>query len=143
MLNLLPENHPGLKTRACIDCGVVKVGGEFPLHRHPHGQSGFVSLPRCHECNAKFKRDSHYKRTYGITSQEFDDLLTKQQGLCAICGKPGSGEDGKFVLDHCHKTGNLRELLCISCNVILGQVNDDPSRLYQMINYLNKHSKNV
>ena len=143
MFNLLRDSHLGLKTRACIDCGVVKIGEEFPLHRHPRGQDGFVSLPRCHECHAKLKRDHHYKRTYGISAEDFDKLLSEQDGKCAICKKRGSGETGKFVLDHCHKTGKIRQLLCITCNVILGQVDDNPNMLQNMIDYLNKHSNNV
>jgi recombination endonuclease VII len=59
---------------------------------------------------------------YGITTTEYDALLARQGGVCAICGKTPeqSRKIGTLDIDHCHKTKTVRGLLCTGCNVLLG-----------------------
>lgn len=60
-------------------------------------------------------------------------MYAQSKGACAICGvRP----DRSLALDHCHKTGKLRGLLCFSCNVALGHFKDDPKLLRKAIRYL-------
>lgn len=54
--------------------------------------------------------------TYGITSEQYDDLLRKQSGNCAICGKHNLEFARKLAIDHDHKTSEIRGLLCEVCN---------------------------
>lgn len=63
-------------------------------------------------------RRQHLKKKYGLTPEKYTDMFKKQDGVCGICKK----EPLKFHLavDHCHKTGDIRGLLCTKCNVSLG-----------------------
>lgn len=75
---------------------------------------------------------------YGITLDDYKRMYSEQNGCCAICDKekPPEGKNG-LVVDHCHKTGKVRKLLCAQCNKGLGHFFDDVSILEKAINYLN------
>jgi hypothetical protein len=62
-----------------------------------------------------------------------------KQRQCKCCGSPNSGSKKGWHVDHDHKTGAIRGVLCANCNIALGQVNDDINKLYQLINYLQSH----
>ena len=86
-------------------------------------------------------RSGHLKRKYGITQAQYAVQLAKQSGCCAICGtsnpgKPPRGTTGRFYVDHDHKTGKNRKLLCRDCNTVLGLFRDDPNRLRKAAFYL-------
>lgn len=69
--------------------------------------------------NKDVRRDSLLKREYGITLEEYNRMLTAQNGKCAIC-KQSDASKKALAVDHCHKSGKVRGLLCGSCNVKLG-----------------------
>lgn len=78
------------------------------------------------------------KSLYGIGPEEFNILYLNQNGRCAICVKKildGSGRNG-LVVDHCHRTGRVRGLLCAACNRGLGAFMDEPNRLCSAAVYL-------
>ena len=82
-------------------------------------------------------RDSYLKRTHGITSAEYDALLTNQDGRCAICRRlPAPGKH--LAVDHCHTSGIVRGLLCggMACNHRLGLVRDDANWCRAAADYL-------
>ena len=64
-------------------------------------------------------------------------MVEQQNGVCAICKLPKMM--CRLAVDHAHKTGKVRELLCSGCNIILGQLQDNPQRLENMKKYLKKH----
>lgn len=72
-------------------------------------------------------RRHHAKRQFGLTLEEYDEMLGQP---CGICG----GESQ--AVDHCHKTGKIRGPLCRHCNLMLGHAFDDPARLRSAIKYL-------
>jgi hypothetical protein len=74
------------------------------------------------------------KRKYGLSKQQYSDLLKSQNNSCKICHTP-YGEKA-FAVDHCHKTGRVRGILCISCNTAIGMLKEDPIILRQAIDYL-------
>jgi hypothetical protein len=76
-------------------------------------------------------RKSHLKRKYGLTLEEFDALLASRGGGCAICGKAGADN-----VDHDHRTGRVRGILCWNCNIAIGQLEDDSDRARAMAEYL-------
>mgnify|MGYP001590153265 FL=1 len=84
-------------------------------------------------------RDKSLKRDYGITLDQYNSMLTSQSGVCAACKGPPGGK-GTYHVDHDHRTGKIRGLLCHNCNASLGMVNDDASRLRLLIRYLKKYS---
>ena len=63
-------------------------------------------------------RKRNLKHKYGITVEEYSDMFKRQNGKCFICSVSGK----KLVVDHCHKTNEVRKLLCHGCNTVLGKI---------------------
>ncbi len=87
------------------------------------------------------KRNNSLKTKYGITTLQFNEILTSQDGVCAICKKPETtltryGETQALSLDHCHTSNNNRGLLCSLCNFGIGCFKDDISLLISASEYL-------
>ncbi len=83
-------------------------------------------------------RASHLKRAYGITTEQYDALLAKQNGCCAICGKHHTEFKKALSVDHDHKTGEIFGLLCTFDNHrFVGRVRD-PNRYHRAAEYLTK-----
>lgn len=92
--------------------------------------------------------NSHLKRKFGITLGDYRALLIKQGGVCAICGNPpavamgipsrrqGRMQNPRLVVDHNHETGAVRGLLCVTCNVGMGGLQDSVELLRNAIKYL-------
>jgi hypothetical protein len=80
-------------------------------------------------------RRSHLKRKYGITLEQYDAMLASQSGGCGICGRDPSDRISLHV-DHDHRTGRIRGLLCFPCNNALGDFDDDPSLLRAALRYV-------
>lgn len=74
------------------------------------------------------------KARYGVTPSQYDKLLQFQNYKCAICERTETKRP--MVVDHCHKTGKIRGLLCDGCNIILGRFNDDEEIFKKAIAYL-------
>ena|ERR1017187_6639944 len=74
-----------------------------------------------------------YKK-HGITREDYNRLLEEQRGCCATCDRPEEeARGGTLMIDHDHKTGEVRALLCHNCNVVLGLVSDRISVLARLI----------
>jgi len=89
----------------------------------------------------KTQRDYFLKRKFGINEQIYNEMLATQNNGCAICKKTTSGDrrTKNFAVDHCHKTGVVRGLLCAACNKGIGLLEDSPTNLQAAIAYLSKH----
>lgn len=117
--------------RVCRKCGA-------PVERKP-------GIPVCEDCKVE-KRKSNRKeyerrrtlRTYGVTSEQFDEMLAAQDGRCEICGDTAGAR--AFHIDHDHRTGAVRGLLRGPCNSGLGLFGDDQARLQAAIDYLSAHT---
>jgi hypothetical protein len=81
-------------------------------------------------------RNYHLGYKYGITLEEYNDIFTNQSGNCAICGRNQSTLKKILMVDHDHKTGIVRGLICHHCNFVLGQAFDDPKTLRSAADYL-------
>jgi hypothetical protein len=79
-------------------------------------------------------RDAHLRRTFGFSTAEYEELLARQGGGCAICGR--RPRKAALHVDHDHATGMIRGLLCVGCNNALGQFHDDPTLLYRAADYV-------
>ena len=146
-------------TRRCHRCEHIKVLSRFyanPKDRE-HGRAW-----ECKDCTKarsavrqtslreelrpeqqRYARESKRRstaRSLGLTPEQLDDLLTSQDGVCAICKRAESltyrGRVREMALDHCHKTGRVRGLLCAACNQGLGKFDDDPDRLAAAVLYV-------
>lgn len=82
----------------------------------------------------RMRRNGHLVRKYGITADEYDERLARQGGGCKICGR--SLERIRLAVDHDHKTGKVRGILCENCNRGLGMFKDSPELLQNAIQYL-------
>lgn len=80
-------------------------------------------------------RAGHLKRKYGITLDQYDEMLTAQGGCCAVCGREPRPDIALHV-DHDHQTGRIRGILCFRCNNSLGDLDDDPVLLRKAAGYL-------
>jgi hypothetical protein len=136
--------------RTCNICAETKPLTEYYFNNrgYPHG--------KCKSCYIKIKqkdytpekgRDKNLRHKYGITLEEYNNLLEKQDNKCAIClstdpagRKSGRGGSANvFVVDHCHKTEKVRGILCHRCNRSMGVIGDNINTLQEMIKYLQKH----
>ena len=79
------------------------------------------------------------KRKFGMTVAAYERMLVGQMGVCAICHK-GPGRYPRLAVDHCHKTGKVRALLCGSCNGGLGLFKDREDVMLAAVEYLRKHN---
>ena len=82
------------------------------------------------------QRRKHYRAKYGITVEDYDRLFELQDGKCAICGDSDTGKFNHLCVDHDHKTGEVRGLLCNPCNKGIGCLRDDKEILKSAISYL-------
>ncbi|MGW3896265.1 endonuclease VII domain-containing protein [Micromonospora profundi] len=130
---VVPEGH-----KHCPACGEVKPFDAFPRNRAD--TSGYATYCKpCHNTRTRETkerlyggtREYHLRRRYGVGEKEFQELLAEQGGVCAVCGRPDPEH-----LDHDHRTGWVRGILCFNCNGGLGQFRDSPMRLARAITYL-------
>jgi len=106
------------------------------------------SYGRCQACysktpdqatKARFKSRIHrYKKVYGISLVQYEEMLEKQNYGCAICGRKEAkrGTDHPMYVDHNHKDNVVRGLLCHYCNLSIGHFGDDPAILLRAASYL-------
>lgn len=80
--------------------------------------------------------NAEYKRKYGISLEQYNTLLFFQDDCCAICGTNQSNFSKKLSIDHDHKTGKIRGLLCRSCNLLLSDSKDSVEILSSAVGYL-------
>jgi hypothetical protein len=74
-------------------------------------------------------------KQHGISVEEFEEMLARQQGACGICERPFRRTPH---IDHCHASGTVRGLLCNKCNVGLGYYDDDPTFVRKAAHYLER-----
>ena len=83
------------------------------------------------------QREWQLRANYGITHSDYEEILLSQGGVCAICDQlPTTKDKDRLHVDHDHVTGEIRGLLCSSCNVALGLFADDSERLREAAAYL-------
>lgn len=143
--------------KQCSCCKVEKPFEEFQIDRSR--RDGF--LHRCKSCqaardrrkygitrdkqiadarrwnvqNPERYRDIQLRRSYGISLTEYNEMLGRQRGVCAVCRR---ADERALSVDHCHSTGQVRGLLCGACNRALGILEDDAARVEALAAYLKK-----
>lgn len=86
------------------------------------------------------QRTSHIKKKYNLSWEEYQQMLALQENSCALCHLQFKADDVPNV-DHDHATGRIRGLLHGPCNRILANAKDNPTKLLQAIEYLDKHHR--
>ena len=119
----------------CSSCNKDKdISEYFKRSRSPDGIGRY-----CITCTRK----KVLEKSYGISLEEYESMLNKQDKSCKCCGTkdPNGWATSKkkkfsFVVDHCHKTGKIRGLLCNSCNIGIGGLQDSSEGVLKAYNYL-------
>jgi hypothetical protein len=129
----------------CLRCGKTKTWNDMTKNVRSHGGR----RKQCKVCSnevARIRYDSNFekyqdenrrrylKRKYGITQEEYLVLVEAHDGRCAICHQPPN--KGSLVVDHCHDSGKVRGLLCISCNRSIGGLGDSVEGVMRAVRYL-------
>ena len=84
-------------------------------------------------------RDGKLKRKFGITIEHYNMMFEQQNGSCAICNRHQSEFKRALAVDHDHKSGKVRALLCLNCNKSLGGFQERPELLHAAVAYLESH----
>lgn len=111
-------------TQEFVDAGPAEAFPDWsdkPFFRH------LSSMPY-EQARKEHERLGALARKYGITPEDVSELETKHGGLCALCGR-----SGKLHIDHDHRTGRVRALLCARCNMLLGHYEKDPAAFVALI----------
>lgn len=154
----------GITVQRCLKCGEIKTLTDF--YKSLDGKYGRESwckacrstatkkhrkrlkldpqwAQRRYECHRK----EHMKK-YGITRDEYMVMHAAQNGLCAICGKPETAKRRgnkklakELSVDHNHRTGKVRSLLCGRCNNGIGNFCENVDFLKSAISYLERHAE--
>lgn len=85
--------------------------------------------------NSTYYWDRYLGKRFGLPALDYEAILLKQDGKCAICRAPCK-TGNRLAVDHDHSTGRIRGLLCLRCNTMLGQADDDRERLLAAVRYL-------
>lgn len=83
----------------------------------------------CVSAQPDYMRNYHLKSKYGLTSDDYEEMLIHQDGKCAVCLKPETRQGRRLSVHHDHVTSRVIALLCARCNMALGHFNDDPALL--------------
>jgi hypothetical protein len=136
--------------RICAKHGTPKVAGRKQLQckkcnveyatawRNRNRQTVREYARKWDALNPGKKKSQFLKSKYGITIQVFEQMAQAQEGKCDICRKT---PQGTLYVDHSHKSGKVRALLCNKCNTALGFMDEDIDRFLSAANYLAKHKE--
>lgn len=158
----------GVMTKACLRCEIDKPLDDFSPHkggkqgRYPNCKSCVNELNRIRrEAKAQREGRTYYprpgseeerverirrskkrgqlKHKFGITLEQYEEMLERQEFCCAICGRHQSEFRYGLVVDHNHESGVVRSLLCQPCNAALGGFQDSQEILMTAQSYLAYH----
>jgi len=123
----------------CKECKTKKVYAwrEANKDRYNASQRAFQA-----KVDPEKKYGAEIKRRYGCTLEQYNEMLVAQGGRCAVSGTLHNPAEkkGRLYVDHDHKTGKVRQLLCGACNSLLGYAEDKIETLEAAIAYLKKHN---
>ena len=134
-----PRNAP--RGKECKDCKAERERRGLPYPANPRPiKDGTGGRCATHGVQAKrlSKAGAHERRVqkvYGLKPGEYGQLYLHQKGVCAICGR-ATGATRNLSVDHDHKNGLVRGLLCRPCNDLLGHLRDDPEAARRIVGYL-------
>lgn len=148
--------------KKCSECGELKSGDLFYKDKNAKDGKRNLCIPcakrvwkKYREDNPekvkKWTRDRYYKdieksreygrncqikTLYGISIDEFNKLVSEQSGKCFICDR----KPNRLYIDHCHKTKNIRKLLCQQCNSGIGMFGENIETMMKAIQYIRTYN---
>jgi hypothetical protein len=141
--------------KQCCVCKTVKPFSEFYNYKNKNDNKSYRCKPCDDDARKKWKknnpekahlsqRERNLKHRFGVDLDWYQTQLKKQNYCCAICKVKennvikGNRADISFAVDHCHKTGKIRGLLCNQCNRALGLFKDSSELITKAIEYLKR-----
>ena len=120
--------------KGCKEC--ARIGRKIAYHKNID-----MERKKAREKSRKNKeqiRNTSFIREFGITVADYDQMFKNQNGKCPGCTRSQEQFKKRFAVDHDHKTGKVRGLLCTECNLLLGCASDNPETLKRLTIYLEK-----
>lgn len=109
-------------------------------YQQDHPEIGLASGRKARKNNPDKTYWYHIKYQYGLTKEQYQEMMVQQNNACAICKQSEThivnGKLRTLSVDHNHDTGQVRKLLCHSCNAALGLLKEDPQIMFEMIKYI-------
>lgn len=143
------------KERICISCKTIRPKSEF--YRFPQHVDGLRHT--CIPCMKAYDKKRYKKKSkqshinqlmkwYGLSLEDYEKMYSDRKGKCDICGihkpprnyKYGAKPHMSICVDHNHKTGKVRGLLCFQCNFALGNFKDDIELVRSAVRYLEENN---
>lgn len=133
-----PRNTPrGVR---CKDCEAERERRGLPVPANPRPAT--YPGPRCYSHHNQYRKlskagahERRVQKVYGLKPGEYGKIYLHQEGVCAICRR-ATGKTRNLSVDHDHKTGKARGLLCRPCNDLLGHLRDDWQAAQRIADYL-------
>jgi hypothetical protein len=154
------EYDPSVTEKLCARCNKILPIEAFQLSNSSGRRDGRQSY--CRPCVTEYKRawsrahpeniTARWKRAkernpnvsrervlrkYGLTLDSFEALFQKQKGKCRGCLSPLIRGRATHI-DHCHNSNKIRGLLCNNCNLAVGMLSDDPTRMRRLARYVSE-----
>lgn len=145
--------------KQCTRCGLVKPFEDFPEDKRMLSGRQSACRACARERSAQWREKNperyealkkqgrserqklrrfevHLQQTYEMTLVDYQEILARQNGLCAVCRNLHVGRGSRLHVDHCHETGRVRGLLCGNCNTAIGLLKEDPALFEAAVRYL-------
>lgn len=135
-----PKCHPNKKLAGnglCQMCYSKQKRKDNPEKVKMYNERNKIRHHNTPDLKERLKK-SHIKRKYNLDYNTYLKMLEEQKNTCYICKSPPKNTKRPLDIDHCHKTGKVRGLLCSKCNKGIGLFNDNIEILLKAIDYLKK-----
>src|SRR5579872_783770 len=122
--------------RWCYTCKVFVSISEY--------RRGYGSCRNCLKRTTNEKRDENYRKNYDFSLEQYNEMFKAQGGRCASCRRKETRLDSRtkmvknLSVDHDHKTGRIRGLLCSGCNTALGLLEESQARTKALLGYMKR-----
>lgn len=147
-----------VERKRASDGSFARIYGDRPLTKeemsHRAAERKRLDRETNREEHTRKNREWNFRRKYGITLDQYNEMRMSQDCRCAICGRHENDlpkklsrrttdgiqtEGSPLTVDHCHLSGRIRQLLCFRCNQFIGFANEDPDLMRSAILYVERH----
>ena len=137
-----PSSPDGFRSQ-CKKCYNKKTRQRFRQKRLDPKYRELEARRRNTPANKHKKNIKNLQRLYGITETQFQDLMNRQKGTCAICSKDFSELKKRACVDHNHNTNLVRGLLCPTCNLLIEALQESKKNFFRAATYLEDTADNL